>query len=208
MRRRLFNFLAALSLLTSMASLGLWLRGRYVIDELTWRREGGGGERTVWEEWRLRGGKGVVSLTRETEWHFPTPSALAPGSPVTDVGPPVVGPPAVPLGPYRFRRRELNPASVLVLPPSGLGEKLGFRLQDFAFESPSVGHGGRTRQVRLPYGALVSAAALPPLAWAMRRRLDPRRRRGRRGLCPACGYDVRATPDRCPECGTAAAKVA
>jgi hypothetical protein len=34
-----------------------------------------------------------------------------------------------------------------------------------------------------------------------------KRRRRARGMCMSCGYDLRATPERCPECGTVVAKI-
>jgi hypothetical protein len=52
----------------------------------------------------------------------------------------------------------------------------------------------------VPYWAMLTLAAILPAAW-LRGLLILQRRRAT-GCCERCGYDLRASPDRCPECGT------
>jgi hypothetical protein len=59
--------------------------------------------------------------------------------------------------------------------------------------------GGKTWTLQIPHWSAAVAAAVLPWRWLRRRRAEIRKLRT--GLCRRCGYDLRATPGRCPECG-------
>jgi hypothetical protein len=61
----------------------------------------------------------------------------------------------------------------------------------------------RSRSVHLSWALIITIASLPALVLLLLR--YRRRRLIARGRCAECGYDLRATPDRCPECGALAA---
>jgi len=58
-----------------------------------------------------------------------------------------------------------------------------------------------TQLITVPFWLFAAISAIPPLL-ALRRKLHERRCR-KLARCPSCGYDLRATPDTCPECGFA-----
>jgi hypothetical protein len=65
---------------------------------------------------------------------------------------------------------------------------------------PGFSSSGRIDVIRVKYWFLMLLAGIVP-GWTVFR-WQRRRQRRRNGRCVECGYDLRATADRCPECNT------
>jgi hypothetical protein len=70
---------------------------------------------------------------------------------------------------------------------------LGFSMGTFGWDAETVTY------LLIPYWFAALATTILPGLWALR--WWGRRHARVVGLCRSCGYDLRATPDRCPECG-------
>jgi hypothetical protein len=86
--------------------------------------------------------------------------------------------------------------------PVNVERHLGFVWQTYAHVPTDYAFLGtlttRHRLIVIPYWSLAALFAIAP-GWRLLQSI-----RGRRvtpGVCRGCGYDLRATPDRCPECG-------
>ena len=77
-------------------------------------------------------------------------------------------------------------------------ERIGFGWQSQRFDQ--IGSSIHSIGVSIPHWFLLIAFALLPTVHISRYRTLNRRRSEKR--CPTCGYDLRATPNRLPECGT------
>jgi hypothetical protein len=112
---------------------------------------------------------------------------------------------------YEYHPRGLEFGSEPALPnylfammnaPSTLSRKLGFELVGaHRMDGPMRDISFDVHRLLVPHWLLVGLFAVLPASRGTR--WFRKRFRAAKGLCPVCGYNLHATPDRCPECGTA-----
>ena len=175
MKRRLLNLVTALSLLVCVAVCALWVRSYWGMDHVAARA---GPCDRLFHAWWSRGNI-FFGVTTGDDYGISGDR----------------------LRRWRYDARDLaagwsrQPATVNLY-AAGFGY-VG------AEAGPAVRPRGRRVFAAIAplWGVALLAAATPVLRLAGWTRRRGRKARQRRCLCARCGYDLRATPDRCPECG-------
>ena len=188
----IFNSLLILSLLLSMAALVLWVRSYSHFDRVGWGDSIEERNLTLYKNQAISAGGDVVVQKMRV----------------------------LPIHPYG-RLERFNMAIIASITANGerlqeLNPFFGQYWRDFSrrntdhsilgirWASAEYNDGEiAIRPIVVPYAWIVALLGIPPLlriGVMVRRRLRIERRPG---LCPTCGYDLRATAERCPECGMA-----
>jgi len=193
--RAILNSLTALSLVLGVVVAALWIRGYWWYDDL--------GVVTTYQtpdyrrnrQYQFGSQVGGITWTITTyEWKTPTAVARA----------------HMPEG-TRFWRNELeaNPRPYFIVASDRFG---GFNV---ARDSHTPRDPGRSYSfykwgVRTPMWFVLLLVSSPTLVRFVALGFAHVRRTRRRvaGLCPLCGYDLCASPERCSECGAVTAKPA
>lgn len=179
MRRWAFSTFAGLSLVLGLATVGVWAATARTFNPLS------GPRLTVWNSAKgwYRIGLLKQGLSLERYRRLPQPTTTRPSGDQ--------------VGAYDAWNRQYARRSEQ--------RRLGFGsgLMPAARPGSTPAHMAVTGTIYwwcFPYWPLVLGSTILPGLW-LRRSMRQRRRR-HLGLCPLCGYDLRASPQRCPECGT------
>jgi len=186
--KRLFvNLLAGLSLLLCVATVAFWVRSYWRADWL----ESGTYDDTVYDYWFVASIRGRMIVDHRFiygDGNQPPSFAYFSRSPsISEDDLPWMG--------YAWKEGANSRSQVCL---AGLGWERQIEtssdLQDY-----------RSMALSVPDWLIVSITLWVVAVAA--RRYYRRHRLGDSGFCVACGYDLRATPDRCPECGKVPEKI-
>lgn len=179
MQRRVFNVLTALALLLCLATAAMWVRSYLNFDTVRYSRsvdeQGAQTFFDVGSRW------GEVSLYRTRS--RPVPTTTSTGLQAWTV-------------PARVILK--HPGAVRAMSNGPLGFGYG-HVPETQLTSAGRTYRSTWTTLFVPYWALTVLFLLLPLTCCARWWREHRREQV--GRCRVCGYDLRASPERCPECG-------
>lgn len=176
MRRRLFTILAGISFLLCIGFAVLWVRSYWAFNTFSWPRPHGQG--TSIDEYAAASERGILWLRyHPNAWEDDFNGAIK----------------------NRWDFDSWPACGTMGVAREETWGRTGFIYEGFQTKDSRAGF-----YISCPHWFAVATSAILPALWIQGVHRHRRRtRRIRLGLCLTCGYDLRASSDRCPECGTA-----